>query len=549
MTNKRGLFLTNNVSKIYERVVKERNNERFLDGLSEWATGGIKKRSPVDNVMIITSIIERNKYMKKNTYLTFTDAEKCFDKLWLEDGINELWRCGTNIRDCEIIRRMNEVARITVKTPLGSTQEFTVNEIVRQGTVYGPQICIASMDKVNTLGNDVVTYYGPEIPIRAVTFVDDVSGAGGISTADNTIYNCGILEEKKMMTFNNKGGKTEYLVVVVNEEEVQTLTSEVKRGRVERVAEHKMLGTWIDETGTYRINIVKRKEKLQFMISTAKFVGSPKNVGVMAVEVRLKLGEVVIIPSILYNVEAFPTHTADEIQELEKIQYTILRQLLEVPKATPYYGLLLETGWWTMEARMEYRKLMLYHNLMNSDDKRTMKRILIYQKREGREGTWYFGVKIIIEKYNIKLPVESTLKSKWKAEVKKNISERQSEMLKEYCKEHTKTRTIRYDNHELKSYLKDTSIATARKILKYRLHMNQFPMNFKGRWSGMVCVLCNEGEASTEHYRVCRRTKCLRDIWGVTDGEDLDGKLMSNAAHYFEAVEILLEPKLIKSKQ
>ena len=45
------------------------------------------------------------------------------------------------------------------------------------------------------------------------------------------------------------------------------------------------------------------------------------------------------------------------------------------------------------------------------------------------------------------------------------------------------------------------------------------------------------------------RTRYLRDIWGVTDSEDLDRKLMANAAHYFEAVEILLEPKLIKSKQ
>ena len=79
---------------------------------------------------------------------------------------------------------MNEVARITVKTPLGPTQQFTAENIVRQGTVYGPKICIASMDKVNLLGNDVVTYYGPDIPIRAVTFVDDVSGAGGIGTAN-----------------------------------------------------------------------------------------------------------------------------------------------------------------------------------------------------------------------------------------------------------------------------------------------------------------------------------------------------------------------------
>ena len=95
--------------------------------------------------------------MKWNTYLTFTDAEKCFDKLWLEDGINELWRLGTNIRDCIMIKRMNEVARIVVQTSLGPTREIHVEKIVRQGTVYGPQICISSMDKVNLLGTAAVT--------------------------------------------------------------------------------------------------------------------------------------------------------------------------------------------------------------------------------------------------------------------------------------------------------------------------------------------------------------------------------------------------------
>ena len=113
-------------------------------------------------------------------YLTFTDAEKCFDKLWLEDGINELWRLGTNVRDCIMIKRMNEVARIVVKTPLGPTRQITVRKIVKQGTVYGPQICISSMDKINLLGRDVVTYYGPNIPIQAVSFVDDVTGVGSI---------------------------------------------------------------------------------------------------------------------------------------------------------------------------------------------------------------------------------------------------------------------------------------------------------------------------------------------------------------------------------
>ena len=35
MENKRGLFLTNNVSKVYEKVLKERNREEFKEGITE----------------------------------------------------------------------------------------------------------------------------------------------------------------------------------------------------------------------------------------------------------------------------------------------------------------------------------------------------------------------------------------------------------------------------------------------------------------------------------------------------------------------------------
>ncbi len=105
MKNKRGLFLTNNVSKIYERIVKERNEKEFMKGITKWNAGGIRNRSTIDSIMITTSIIEWNNYLKKNTYLTFTDAEKCFDKLWLLDGVGDLWRCGTDVRDCVMVKK------------------------------------------------------------------------------------------------------------------------------------------------------------------------------------------------------------------------------------------------------------------------------------------------------------------------------------------------------------------------------------------------------------------------------------------------------------
>ena len=215
MSNKRGLFLTNNISKVYERVLKQRNDENFRTGLTEWQTGGVKNRSPIDNVMTAIAIIEQNKYMKKNTYLVLTDAEKCFDKLWLQDGIFELWRCGTDVRDCQMIKRLNEKAEIVVKTPVGDTNPFQLKDIVRQGSVYGPQICNASTDKVNMIGRAITTIYG-DLTISAVIFVDDITGMGGINVANNLIYNCNIMEERKKMTFNNKSGKTEYMIIGKN---------------------------------------------------------------------------------------------------------------------------------------------------------------------------------------------------------------------------------------------------------------------------------------------------------------------------------------------
>ena len=129
MENKRGLFLTNIISKVYERVVKQRNEESMKENRSPWQTGGEKKRSGTDDLFITYSVIERNKYMGTPTYVFYADAEKCFDKLWLDDAIIELWRRGTNIRDAMIIREMIRRAEIVVHTPVGDTEEIICEDM------------------------------------------------------------------------------------------------------------------------------------------------------------------------------------------------------------------------------------------------------------------------------------------------------------------------------------------------------------------------------------------------------------------------------------
>ena len=97
MKNKRGLFITNLISKIYERIVKNRNEGRTK--LSPNQTGGVKNRGGIDNTFTLLAVMERNSYLGLSTVLTLADVEKCFDQLWLDDGIKDLWKCGMRARD------------------------------------------------------------------------------------------------------------------------------------------------------------------------------------------------------------------------------------------------------------------------------------------------------------------------------------------------------------------------------------------------------------------------------------------------------------------
>ena len=176
------------------------------------------------------------------------------------------------------------------------------------------------------------------------------------------------------------------------------MTEEVKNGPFKEVKEHRLLGTWIDKTGRFLINIIKRKEKLPYMIGSTKRIANSTTMGKLAISARLNMVETVLVPSFLYNIEAFPVFTNEELSLLEGVQATMLRGVLEVPSLTPYLPLLLETGMWTMEGRIEYKKLMLYHHIINSPDERIIKRIVLTQKEMVREGTWYHTITLILKK-------------------------------------------------------------------------------------------------------------------------------------------------------
>ena len=146
LKNKRGLFLTNVVSKVFEKIQDQESTVTY----DQFQNGGTRGRGTVDNWMLVHALIDEGKRLNKPVYLFFGDLVKCFDRLWLKDCVVDLYESGMRARDAGMIYKLNEKAVFKVITPAGETNPITVEEIVKQGTVFGPKLCCASTGKINS---------------------------------------------------------------------------------------------------------------------------------------------------------------------------------------------------------------------------------------------------------------------------------------------------------------------------------------------------------------------------------------------------------------
>ena len=116
MDNKIGFFLTNILSKLYEKVLDLLTTEKVK--INEHQCGGQKGCGTIDDMIMMRAVIYNNRRLNRKTYCCFADAYKCFDKLWLKDCLVELWRAGMREREVYMLYEMNKESHIVIETPV-----------------------------------------------------------------------------------------------------------------------------------------------------------------------------------------------------------------------------------------------------------------------------------------------------------------------------------------------------------------------------------------------------------------------------------------------
>ena len=350
--------------------------------ISNMQTAGKKNRSTMDNIIIINAIIEKQRQSHKNTYLLFADAEKYFDKLWLKDCLIDMEKIGYNRNDIKTLYEMNKKAEIIVDTTVDQTESISIKETVKQGSIFGPIMCCATTSRVNNIGK-TVQYSYRKVDIGMSVYMDDTAAAGGIAEIRKGIRNCAKMEkEKKMMV---KTGKEREGIV----------QKKVKSGAVQKTETYHYLGITINEEGNLEEHIKVIARKCETISREIDAIGAKNQVGKEEIRVKLKLFDTCLMTALTYGMEAWANIRSVEMREIEKIQGKALNRIFQLPVSTTYTGIIMETGIWPAEQKIQNATMMLYHNIKNSDDNRKLKQVVEEQEQNQKYKKIYLKIHFI----------------------------------------------------------------------------------------------------------------------------------------------------------
>ena len=151
---------------------------------------------------------------------------------------------------------------------------------------------------------------------------------------------------------------------------------------------------------------------------------------------------------------------------------------------------------------VHYKKFMLLQNLMNSDEERTTKKLIQYQREFKIDGTWYNELDRISKQYGISLNSNNLkVKSKWKEYVKSKIREKINAESNEKKNNMTKLRHQKEQNFNMQQYIQNTTITRVRDLIRVKLELLDIGKN-QGQ-ENRKCFACKTEDERSEHIIEC----------------------------------------------
>jgi hypothetical protein len=433
LNNDRGIFIVNLFRSILMKLIYGDKYDIVDKNMSDSNVGARKKKNIRNHIFIINGII--NEALEKNKEpvdLVIVDYKQCFDSLWLEDTMNDLFDAGITDDKLALIYKLNSTNQVAVKTPFGLTERKTVERIVLQGEVLGPLECSVSID---TFGKECIEeekhlyLYNGEVGVPPLAMVDDVvcPARCGIDTVEVAAFLNAKTSTKKLQFGVDKchqlhiGNKKEHCPELHIDNWGVKKCDEAKTGfqnlkdvkeddhKMENVEKDKYLGDIISTDGSNLKNVMSRRDKSVGANKQICTMLSDMCFGPFHFEAALIFRDSMLINSILTNSEAWYRLKQQEVDILEKCDENLLRMFFETPCTTPKCMLYLETGRKPIRYIIMTRRLMFLHYIINENS--LIYRFFKSQERNPTKGDWYSKILEDFEELEIFLTLDQIKES------------------------------------------------------------------------------------------------------------------------------------------
>ena len=514
LVNQRGIFLTQIVSKIWEKLIKARC-ESVLAKINCLQAGGRKEKSSADEMFLLRASIDHAKYLNTPLYINFYDFRQCFDKLWFEDSIISLHKLGLNNELLSLINCTNKRASITVQTPLGPSATFSKENIAKQGTVIAPTLCSASVAELCDEEIDGGMAIGTA-KIGPLAYVDDLTTINtNIKDAISSNVSVCFFSDRKKQPLN----ETKCYLLPINVKPHDVVPTQFVNGlQVVVKSLVQCLGDIFNSKGDYSDLIKDRYRKGTICMANAMALCSNQTMGKFAIISLLIIYKAVFLQIILFNSETWSFLADKNVEKLSTIQMKFLKRMLHCPRGTSNSFILLELGLLPIEEEISIRQLMFLHHIVNLPESDVVLKVFEQQACYPFEKNWRKHIVFLLEKYQLSADISwiaSLSKTVWKSMVHKAVTKHALHRLNLQCFAQSKTAYLcPFKKLEENKYLKSLPPQRARTLFQLRCGIYDLKGNRPFQYGDLVCRGCNAGAEDFDHVvnhcpEVIRNNKLL----------------------------------------
>ena len=533
LENDRGIFMVTTFRSILMHLIYEDKYEQIDQSMSDSQVGGRKGKNIRNHIWIVNGIISDVLSTKKKSPVDIQifDYKQCFDSLWLEECLNDLYSAGVKDDNFQLLYNVNSKVNVSVKTPVGKTARDKISNSVTQGDVFGPIFCSKQVDTIGQecLDQHKYTYmYKGEVEIPPLGMVDDllcVSECGVKTSMLNSYIN--FKTNTKKLQFGVSKCKKIHVGKICEEHKCQNLLVDswaevedeslemqdqfVGEELMEESQGEKYLGDIVSNDGRNMKNIQSRVNKGKGIVSRIMTLLEGIPFGQYYFEVAVILRNSLLVSSLLTNSEAWYNVSKAELDYLETVDELLLRSILKAPKTTPKEMLYLELGCFPLRNLIQKRRISFLYYLLHQDPESMLYKFLQSQLRNRNIKDWTSTVLQDLKelKWDMNMDeIKNMKKSEFKRMLKEKTEEKSINDLNVVKSGHSKVKHLKHSMMQMRNYFKQTSMKQTKEeiqlIFKLRARMTDIKMNYKGIYDSFECSACKEEEESQTHMFECK---------------------------------------------